>query len=152
MSNTGVVAAAGMERKTGAKNNAMMKQTAVEKAVRPVRPPNATPDALSTYVVVVLAPMHAPEMVAIASAINALLSPEIRPSGRIMPALVHTPTRVPMVSNISTKRKVHAHACKIGKDTWVYGKDVGHGEECGDACHYLSLDFVLLMVEAKEFF
>lgn len=46
---------------------------------------------------------------------------------------------------------VHAHACKIGKDTWVYGKDVGHGEECGDACHYLSFDFVLLMVEAKEF-
>lgn len=61
MSNTGVVAAAGMERKIGAKNNAMMKQTAVEKAVRPVRPPNATPDALSTYVVVVLAPMHAPK-------------------------------------------------------------------------------------------
>ena len=107
MSNTGVVAAAGMERKIGAKNNAMMKQTAVEKAVRPVRPPNATPDALSTYVVVVLAPMHAPEMVAIASAMNALLSPEMRPSGRIMPALVHTPTRVPMVSNISTKRKVN---------------------------------------------
>ena len=36
MSNTGVVAAAGMERKIGAKNNAMMKQTAVEKAVETV--------------------------------------------------------------------------------------------------------------------
>ena len=106
MTSTGVVAAAGTDRNRGAKNNAIRKQTAVTKAVRPVLPPWATPDALSTYVVVVLVPKQAPVTVATASAMKALFSPCILPSGLIMPALVHTPTRVPIVSNISIKRNV----------------------------------------------
>ena len=48
MTSTGVVAAAGMERNNGAKNIATAKHTAVENAVRPLRPPCATPAALST--------------------------------------------------------------------------------------------------------
>ena len=107
MTSTGVVAAAGIERNTGAKNNAITKHIAVAKAVRPVRPPCATPDALSTYVVVVLAPRQAPVIVAMASAMKALFSPGMRPSFCIIPALVHTPTSVPMVSNMSMKRNVN---------------------------------------------
>ena len=48
ITNTGAVAAEGIDKNNGAKNNAIKKQTAVVKAVRPVRPPCATPEALST--------------------------------------------------------------------------------------------------------
>ncbi len=45
---TGEVAAAGMDRNKGEKNNEIMKKTAMEKAVSPVRPPSETPAADST--------------------------------------------------------------------------------------------------------
>ena len=51
MISTGAVAAAGIDRKSGEKNNVTTKQHAIVNAVRPERPPCATPDALSTYVV-----------------------------------------------------------------------------------------------------
>ena len=44
----GAVAALGMARNSGLKNRAKAKHRAVEKAVRPVRPPSPTPEALST--------------------------------------------------------------------------------------------------------
>ena len=53
MISAGAVAAAGIERKSGEKKRATAKQMAMTKAVRPERPPCATPAALSTYVVVV---------------------------------------------------------------------------------------------------
>ena len=48
MTRAGAVAAPGMARKIGEKKRATMKQQAMEKAVRPVRPPSPTPEALST--------------------------------------------------------------------------------------------------------
>ena len=45
---TGAIAAAGIERKSGEKKRAIPKQHAIVNAVSPVRPPCATPDALST--------------------------------------------------------------------------------------------------------
>ena len=45
---TGAVAAEGIAKKMGEKNNDTAKQHAMAKAVRPERPPWATPDALST--------------------------------------------------------------------------------------------------------
>src|SRR5574344_420572 len=106
MIKAGEVAAEGIAKKRGEKNAAMMKQTAMEKEVRPERPPSLTPAADSTYVVVVEAPTHAPAVVAMASAKRALFTPGILPSSLIMPALPITPIRVPMVSNRSMKRKV----------------------------------------------
>ena len=44
----GAVAAEGIAVNSGAKNNAIAKQIATVNDVRPVRPPSATPDALST--------------------------------------------------------------------------------------------------------
>lgn len=44
----GAVAAPGTIKNSGERNNAMMNSTAVVNAVIPVRPPSATPEALST--------------------------------------------------------------------------------------------------------
>ena len=86
MISTGAVAAAGIERKSGEKKSATTKQQPTTKAVRPVRPPCATPAALSTYVVVVDVPSIAPTVVAMESAINAWLRRSMRPSLSTMPA------------------------------------------------------------------
>lgn len=43
----GAVANDGIVKNSGAKNNAIAKKNAVETAVKPVRPPSATPAALS---------------------------------------------------------------------------------------------------------
>jgi hypothetical protein len=102
----GAVAAAGIERKSGEKKSATAKQHAIENAVRPERPPCATPAALSTYVVVVDVPRIAPTVVAIASAINACLRRRILPFSSTICDFVHTPMSVPTVSNISIKKKV----------------------------------------------
>ena len=64
---TGAVAAPGTARKNGARNSAIRKQMAVTNDVRPVRPPSPTPEALSTKVVMVLVPKHAPAVVPMAS-------------------------------------------------------------------------------------
>ena len=68
---TGAVAAPGTAKKKGARNKASKKQTAVTKAVRPLRPPSPTPEALSTKVVIVLVPNIAPTVVPTASTKNA---------------------------------------------------------------------------------
>ena len=103
----GAVAADGIARNIGAKNRDIAKQIATVNDVRPVRPPSATPDALSTYVVVVLVPKMAPNTVAMASAIRTFLTPGMVPSGLMALAFFDTPITVPMVSNISMKRNVN---------------------------------------------
>ena len=107
ITSTGAVAAAGIERNNGENNNATAKQHATTNAVKPERPPCATPDALSTYVVVVDVPRHAPTVVAIASAIKASLKRLILPFSFTSFAFVQTPISVPTVSNISIKRNVN---------------------------------------------
>ena len=47
IANTGPVASDGTARKIGEKNKASTKQIAIVNEVRPVRPPSATPAALS---------------------------------------------------------------------------------------------------------
>ena len=69
----GAVADAGTIKKIGAKNKARRNINAVDRDVSPVRPPAATPEALSTYEVTVLVPSIAPQVVPRASANNALL-------------------------------------------------------------------------------
>ena len=51
-------------------------------------------------------PRHAPQVVAIASAMKTLFMPSILPFSSTMPAFWETPMTVPMVSNMSMKRKV----------------------------------------------
>jgi hypothetical protein len=46
--NMGAVAACGIIKNNGAKNSARRNKAATVKAVRPVLPPSATPEALST--------------------------------------------------------------------------------------------------------
>ena len=77
------------------------------KAVRPLRPPSPTPEVLSIKVTMVLVPSMAPTVVPMASTRKACFRQGIFPSLSTIPALVITPTSVPMVSNISTKRKVN---------------------------------------------
>ena len=71
MIKAGAVAADGIERNSGEKNIAITKQPPTTRAVKPERPPWATPAALSTYVVVVEVPKRAPKVVAMESAMNA---------------------------------------------------------------------------------
>ena len=63
----GAVAAVGIAKNRGERNRLSVKQLAITNAVNPVRPPSATPVALSTYVVTVLQPRQAPVIVAMAS-------------------------------------------------------------------------------------
>ena len=67
----GAVAKEGMEVNRGENRVAHRKRTPVVMAVRPVRPPTATPAEDSTKVVVVEVPSTAPAEVATASAIRA---------------------------------------------------------------------------------
>lgn len=66
--NAGAVAAAGTIKKIGAKKRASKNMMEVLTLVSPVRPPAATPEALSTYAVFGLVPNNAPAIVPIASA------------------------------------------------------------------------------------
>ena len=63
----GAVAKDGIAKKIGDKNRDRPNRIAATMAVRPVRQPSATPEALSTKVVVVEVPNTAPTEVAIAS-------------------------------------------------------------------------------------
>ena len=60
MIRAGAVAKEGMARKIGDRNRDSPKKIAATTDVRPVLPPSATPDALSTNVVVVDVPNTAP--------------------------------------------------------------------------------------------
>ena len=76
-------------------------------AVKPVLPPSATPDALSTKVVVVEVPRTAPTAVPTESESSAPRIRGRRPCSSSMLALDATPMRVPRVSNISTNRNAN---------------------------------------------
>ena len=104
MISAGAVAKDGMAVKIGANSVDTRNRMPVTRAVRPVRPPTATPDADSTKVVVVEVPIIAPAEVAIESAIRAGLMPGSLPSLSSIFALVATPISVPRVSKISTNR------------------------------------------------
>ena len=72
MIRAGAVAKEGMARKIGDRNRDSPKKIAATTDVRPVLPPSATPDALSTNVVVVDVPNTAPREVPIASDSSAI--------------------------------------------------------------------------------
>ena len=63
----GAVAKEGIARKIGEMNRESANKTAETREVRPVRPPSATPEALSTNVVTVEVPHIAPTVVPTAS-------------------------------------------------------------------------------------
>ncbi|MPN13628.1 hypothetical protein SDC9_160950 [bioreactor metagenome] len=105
MIRAGAVASEGTRPTNGAKNKANMNNAAVTTEVSPVLPPSNTPAALSTYVVTVDVPSIAPAEVATASANKALLTLGSLPSLSIMFAFEAVPTKVPIVSNISTNEK-----------------------------------------------
>ena len=102
-----VVAAAGMMRKSGARNSDSRKSIATVNEVSPVRPPSEMPVALSTYVVTIDVPHIAPTDVPMASDIKALFSPGMLPSFSTIPALSDAPISVPMVSKMSMKSIVN---------------------------------------------
>ena len=106
MMRTGAVAAPGTAKKNGAKKSAIKKQIEVTKAVKPERPPSATPEADSTKVVTVEEPNMAPVVVSMASTKKAFFKCGIRPFLSTIPARVETPTKVPKVSKMSTNKKV----------------------------------------------
>ena len=86
-------------------------------AVRPVRPPSVTPEALSTNVVTVDVPSTAPAVVATASAIRAPLILGSFPFSSNIFAFVETPINVPSVSKISTNK--NANTTTINSPIWI---------------------------------
>ena len=114
----GAVAKDGIAKKIGESNSDRAKSTAVVNAVRPVRPPSVTPEALSTKVVVVDVPRTAPKVVPTASAINAPLILGSFPSSSNIPAFVDTPIKVPSVSKISTNKKAKTTTKKFKENTF----------------------------------
>ena len=79
MTKAGAVASGGTIPKTGDRNIAKMKQTAVDTEVIPVRPPAPIPAADSTNVVVFDVPKIAPMIVPIESPNNARSIFELKP-------------------------------------------------------------------------
>src|SRR5699024_618580 len=106
MTKAGAVAADGIIVNKGAKNKDNANIPAVDKAVSPVRPPAATPDADSTKVVTVDVPRQAPEIVPTASAIKALPTLGSFPFSSNISAFDATPANVPTVSKMSTNKNV----------------------------------------------
>ena len=100
----GAVAAGGISKNTGENKRAIKKNTPVVRAVRPVFPPAATPEELSTKLVTVEVPNMAPKIVPTASANKACFTRGMVPFLPVRPARSATPTSVPTVSKISTKR------------------------------------------------
>ena len=108
----GAVAKDGIAKKIGDKIIDIKNNNPVVIAVKPVLPPEATPEALSTKVVVVDVPKIAPATVAIASASKAPFIRGNLPSSSIL-ASVDTPISVPSVSNISTNKKENIITMKL---------------------------------------
>ena len=107
MINAGAVAKDGIARKIGDKNRDNPNRIAATIPVRPVRPPSATPEALSTNVVTVEVPQRAPTEVPTASAIRAPRILGSFPSASSIFALDATPISVPSVSNMSTNKNAN---------------------------------------------
>src|SRR5690625_3030709 len=106
MTRAGAVAAEGIIINKGAKNKDKPNIPAVDKAVNPVRPPAATPEADSTKVVTVEVPKQAPAIVPIASAVKAFSTLGNFPFSSSISAFEATPAKVPTVSKMSTNKKV----------------------------------------------
>ena len=117
MINAGAVAKDGIARKIGDRNRESANRMAATIAVRPVRPPSATPEALSTNVVTVEVPHNAPTDVPTESASNAPLIFGRLPSLFSISALEATPIRVPSVSNISTNKNANMITKKSSEKT-----------------------------------
>lgn len=116
----GAVANPGIAQKIGDRKMETKNKRPVTTEASPVLAPAATPEELSTKVVVVEVPNTAPALVAIASAKRACLIRGSLPFLSSISALVATPIKVPRVSHIHEEKskqhnnKVkHTHACKI---------------------------------------
>src|SRR5690606_32721779 len=88
----------------GAKNRQAINSRPTTTAVKPVRPPAATPAEDSIYGVVDEVPKAAPATIAEESANNAFFRRGNLPSFN-KPARCETPTSVPVESNRSTRKK-----------------------------------------------
>ena len=108
----GAVAKPGIAVKMGAKKIASRNKNPVTTEASPVLPPSATPEELSTNVVVVEVPSTAPALVAIASAKSACLIRGSLPSLSSMFALFAHPMSVPRVSKMSTNRNARMMTIK----------------------------------------
>ena len=111
-----------------------MNRNPVTSEVRPVRPPSAIPEALSIYVVTVLLPNMAPQVVPMASLSMASFTRGIEPSGRTTPVFSAKPTSVPTVSKIlmiSSEKLTTSILKKPSKSNWQkigateWGSDTG---------------------------
>ena len=111
------IAKDGIDKNSGLSTIDNRNKRPVTIAVKPVLPPAATPEALSTNVVTVDVPSTAPEVVATASAIKAPLIFGSFPSLSSISALDATPMRVPNVSKISTKRNANITTIKLIQST-----------------------------------
>ena len=106
----GAVACAGIERKRGARKRARRKQTAVQKAVSPLRPPTFTPEALSRS-----------------------------QSNRQFGIDSHHDSGNDSRDDSGCKHRSRVHT-GIPEDTRIDGKDVSHGKESGDSAHHFLAD------------
>ena len=113
----GAVAKDGIARKIGDNSSDNPKRMAAIREVSPVRPPSATPEALSTKVVTVEVPHIAPTVVPTASERRAPLMFGSLPSLSSISALEATPISVPSVSNISTNRNANIMTTKSSVKT-----------------------------------
>ena len=116
MIRAGAVAKDGIARKIGDNSSDNPKRMAATREVSPVRPPSATPEALSTKVVTVEVPHIAPTVVPIASERRAPLMFGSLPSLSSISALEATPISVPRVSNISTNRNANTTTKKSSEN------------------------------------
>ena len=117
MIRAGAVAKDGIARKIGDNSSDNPKRMAAIREVSPVRPPSATPEALSTKVVTVEVPHIAPTVVPTASERRAPLMFGSLPSLSSISALEATPISVPSVSNISTNRNANIMTTKSSVKT-----------------------------------
>ena len=117
MIRAGAVAKDGIARKIGDNSSDNPKRMAATREVSPVRPPSATPEALSTKVVTVEVPHIAPTVVPTASERRAPLMFGSLPSLSSISALEATPISVPSVSNISTNRNANIMTTKSSVKT-----------------------------------
>jgi len=101
------VACVGMAVNIGAKNRAKAKHIAETNDASPLLAPAFIPEALSENVLTACVPNIEPKSVPIASAMSALFIRRGCPFSSTIPALLDMPIKVPIVSNISMKRKVN---------------------------------------------
>ena len=117
MIRAGAVAKDGIARKIEDNSSDNPKRMAATREVSPVRPPSATPEALSTKVVTVEEQHLAPTVVPTASERRAPLMFGSLPSLSSISALEATPINVPSVSNISTNRNANIMTTKSSVKT-----------------------------------